>query len=165
MNKKEAAAYLGISTRTLEYHQKKKRISVRYEKGLTGDEAIYDEAELRKLKAALQKPTRATSAAVAPGPEPAQGLETLRGSIAGPVAASSPEALAAFVQVIAAHLPDRLDEELFSLPQAAKRSGVPVSHLRRAVQTGTLKTVAIGGGYGKVKRSDLNRFVREIPER
>jgi hypothetical protein len=42
MNKKEAADYLGISTRALERYMSLQRISVRYEKGKTGDQAIFE---------------------------------------------------------------------------------------------------------------------------
>jgi len=50
MNKKEAAAYLGISTRQLENYARQSRLSVRKEKGKTGDIAIFDDEELRQLK-------------------------------------------------------------------------------------------------------------------
>lgn len=53
MNKKDAADYLGISPRTLEWHTKQGNIGVRYVKGKTGDVADYDEGELRGLKAKL----------------------------------------------------------------------------------------------------------------
>jgi len=52
-NKKEAAAYLGISTRQLENYARGGRLSVRKEKGKTGDIAIFDDEELRRLKTEL----------------------------------------------------------------------------------------------------------------
>lgn len=52
-NKKEAAAYLGISTRQLENYARSGRLSVRKEKGKTGDIAIFDDEELRRLKTEL----------------------------------------------------------------------------------------------------------------
>lgn len=52
-NKKEAAAYLGISTRQLENYARSGRLSVRKEKGKTGDIAIFDDKELRQLKTEL----------------------------------------------------------------------------------------------------------------
>ncbi len=54
MKKQEAADYLGVKIRTLEYHVKQGNIGVRYEKGKTGDVAVFDETELRKLKARLE---------------------------------------------------------------------------------------------------------------
>lgn len=53
MNKKEAAAYLGISTRQLENYARGGRLSVRKEKGRTGNIAIFDDEELRRLKTEL----------------------------------------------------------------------------------------------------------------
>ena len=47
MNKKDAAAYLGISTRQLENYARQGRLSVRKERGRTGNIAIYDEEDLR----------------------------------------------------------------------------------------------------------------------
>lgn len=52
-NKKEAATYLGISTRQLENYARSGRLSVRKEKGKTGDIAIFDDEELRRLKTEL----------------------------------------------------------------------------------------------------------------
>lgn len=52
-NKKEAAAYLGISTRQLENYARQGRLSVRKEKGKTGDIAIFNDGELRHLKIEL----------------------------------------------------------------------------------------------------------------
>jgi len=50
MNKKKSAAYLGISTRQLENYARQGRLSVRKEKGKTGDIAIFDDEEPRLLK-------------------------------------------------------------------------------------------------------------------
>lgn len=50
MKKKEAAAYLGISTRQLENYARQGRVTVRKERGKTGDVSVYDEEELRGLK-------------------------------------------------------------------------------------------------------------------
>lgn len=52
-NKKEAAAYIGVSPRQLENYARQGRLSVRKEKGKTGDIAIFDDEELRQLKAEI----------------------------------------------------------------------------------------------------------------
>jgi excisionase family DNA binding protein len=54
------------------------------------------------------------------------------------------------------------EKMLLSLPQAAEVSGVPVAYLRAAVKAKRLKTVAVGGGYGKVKRVDLETYVENL---
>jgi excisionase family DNA binding protein len=53
MNKKEAAAHLGISTRQLENYAHAGRLSVRKERGKTGDIAVFDDEEIRQLKIEL----------------------------------------------------------------------------------------------------------------
>jgi excisionase family DNA binding protein len=52
---------------------------------------------------------------------------------------------------------------MLTLPEAAELSGISVDHLRSAVRDGKLKTVkGIGGGYGKVKRAELDRFIKSL---
>jgi excisionase family DNA binding protein len=64
MKKKEAAAYLGISTRQVENYARAGRISVRKERGKTGDVSVYDEEELRGLKNELNAKRGVIQAAV-----------------------------------------------------------------------------------------------------
>ena len=54
MNKRDAARYLGISPRALEYHVTQRNIGRRMVPGKTGDVADFNEPELRKLKATLE---------------------------------------------------------------------------------------------------------------
>jgi excisionase family DNA binding protein len=53
LTKKEAAALLGISTRQLENYARAGRVTVRKERGKTGDISVYDEAEINQLKSEL----------------------------------------------------------------------------------------------------------------
>ena len=53
MNKQEAAEFVGIAPRTLEYHVKQGNVGVRYERGPTGDQAVFDESELSALMAKI----------------------------------------------------------------------------------------------------------------
>lgn len=53
LTKKDAAALLGISTRQLENYARAGRITVRKERGKTGDISIYDEAEINQIKSEL----------------------------------------------------------------------------------------------------------------
>ena len=50
MKKKEAADYLGVSTRAIERYTSQGKLSVKYEKGKTRPITIYDPNELKKLK-------------------------------------------------------------------------------------------------------------------
>ncbi len=52
---------------------------------------------------------------------------------------------------------------MLSLPDAARLSGVPVEELRRAAKAGKLRMVRNAGrGFGKVKRTELEAFVRKL---
>jgi hypothetical protein len=62
MNKKEAAAALGISTRALERYIGLNRISVAYVRGRTGDEARFDHAEVERFREELENRTTASGA-------------------------------------------------------------------------------------------------------
>jgi excisionase family DNA binding protein len=53
LTKKEAAALLGISTRQIENYASAGRVTVRKERGKTGDISVYDEAEINQLKSEL----------------------------------------------------------------------------------------------------------------
>lgn len=64
MKKKEAAAFLGISTRQIENYARAGRITVRKERGKTGDISVYDEEELRGLKNELDAKRGVVQAAV-----------------------------------------------------------------------------------------------------
>jgi excisionase family DNA binding protein len=63
MNKKQAIEILGVSEKTLGNYARAGRLNVTYEKGATSKVAVYDEAELRALKAEIDNP--ATPANVA----------------------------------------------------------------------------------------------------
>jgi hypothetical protein len=52
---------------------------------------------------------------------------------------------------------------MLSLPEASRLSGVPVEALRGAVKAGALKVVkSAGRGFGKVKREELERYVKKL---
>lgn len=53
LTKKDAAALLGVSTRQLENYARAGRVTVRKERGKTGDISVYDEAEINQLKSEL----------------------------------------------------------------------------------------------------------------
>lgn len=55
MTKQEAADQLGVSVRALERYTQQSRIAARYEKGRTRPTIIYDESEVERFKAELEK--------------------------------------------------------------------------------------------------------------
>ncbi len=70
LKKKDAAAILGISTRQLENYARAGRITVRKERGKTGDISVYDEDEIRQLKSELDAKRGVIQAAVVREPAP-----------------------------------------------------------------------------------------------
>ena len=61
LDKKQAAEYLGVTTRTLERHAKEGKLSVRYEQSQFGEIAMFDPEELENFREGKQitriKPT------------------------------------------------------------------------------------------------------------
>jgi excisionase family DNA binding protein len=163
MNKKDAADYLGISTRALEYHVKQGNIGVSYERGKTGDVAVFDEAGLRALKARITRPARPATPTVMEGaqtPEtesrslmrlsdtaPLQLLERLADAITSREGKSAPVPVA--------------DKLTLSLAEASALSGLSRNHLREAIGEKKLKARIIGRGW-RVKRIDLNAYVKRL---
>lgn len=70
LTKKEAAALLGISTRQLENYARAGRVTVRKERGKTGDISVYDKAEINQLKSELDAKRGMIQAAVVREPAP-----------------------------------------------------------------------------------------------
>jgi excisionase family DNA binding protein len=160
MNKKETAADLGITPRTLERHMSAGRIAYEIRKGKTGDEAYFAPETVERFKADHLSP-------VIPGKvEQSQALAT-----------TSPVALARqgttsqngqqFAAMIAAAIHSApapvpvADKLTLSLVEAAQLSGLSRGHLREAIEAKKLKARIIGRGW-KVKRDDLDSYVRKL---
>jgi excisionase family DNA binding protein len=152
MNKEEAAAFIGVSVRTLQRLTSKGGIPFHQEQGKKGKETHYDEADLIDYQ---QKNKPATI--MRAGSPLAMTLGTTSDATQG----AAHDMLAAFRALAA---PVKLSEKfLLSLPEAAALSGVPVDKLRSAVNSGALKAIrTIGRGFGKVRRSDLENYVSKL---
>ncbi len=167
----EAAAHVGISTRTLERYVKAARIAVIWTKGKTREVMTFNESDLDALKHELEHPNK-----------PAQGVllapeQSNPSSALAQVPTNTDHAMTVFVErfsesLIGKMLADTLKERsgvpleqklTLSLPEAAKVSGISVEKLRAAVKAKKLKAVkGIGGGYGKVKRADLDDYIKKL---
>jgi excisionase family DNA binding protein len=158
LNKKDAAAYLGISTRALEYHVTQGHISTRKEKGATGDVAMFDEDELRRLKAKIDE-RRAPRVAVVREENESPEAEPRSLARLSDVQPSRPalETLAALMTTRAA-VGDKI---MLTLSDASSLTSLSANHLREAIRAGKLKGKIIGRGY-KIKRSDLDAYVRKL---
>jgi excisionase family DNA binding protein len=159
MNKKDAAAFLGISERALEYHVKQKHIGVRYVKGKTGDVADFDQDELRRLKVEIdsRRAPRASVTRESPEDEPR--------SLARISPLEAPEVLQAIARALrASETQPRADvgsKVMLTLADAAALTSLSEHYLREAVRAGKLKGKIIGRGY-KIKRPDLDAFIKKL---
>jgi excisionase family DNA binding protein len=162
MNKKEAAAYLGISTRALEYHAKQRHIGVRHEKGATGDVAIYDEDELRRLKAEIDErraPRPFVVRDVGEGSATSESSAMVRASDTG---LSVLTAIMEAARSAPALPPVSIGEKIMlTLTDASAITSLSVGHLRAAIHSGKLKGRIIGRGY-RIKRSDLDAYIKRL---
>jgi excisionase family DNA binding protein len=161
MNKKQAAEYLGISTRALERHVSLGHAGVRYVKGRTGDEAFFDETELRQLKAQIDS-RKAPRASVTQdtGELAPESSALVRGSDSG---LSMLKALIEATQEKSNERPAASVGEkiMLTLTDAAALTSLSAGHLRAAIHAGKLKGKIIGRGY-KIKRDDLNAYVKKL---
>ncbi len=183
MNKKDAATYLGISTRTLEWHVKQKNIGARKVRGKTGEIADFDEGELRKLKAQIDErrapvhavervsheshdtePRNMTGLARLSDVSPDQFMQMLAQAYTAGVSEVMQRLPAMLPAAPNGHAPATIsvaDKLTLSLVEAAQLSGLSRNHLRAAIEDKKLKARIIGRGW-KVKRDDLDLYVRKL---
>jgi excisionase family DNA binding protein len=163
-HKKEAATYLGVSTRTLENYVKRGELGVRKMKGATGDVAVYDDDELRRLKAKIDGKRAPHPVVVRDEPNGnSESLAMMRGSI------SHLSPLDLMAAISAATVKERQstpvvtigEKVMLTLLDAAALTSLSVNHLREAIKAGILKGKIIGRGW-KVKRTDLDAYVKSL---
>jgi excisionase family DNA binding protein len=162
MNKRDAANYLGISTRALEGHASKGELSVRYVKGRTGDVADYDESELRKLKAKLDSKRAARPAVTDNSPETREGEPRSLARLSDVQSGDLFQALLALAQKRKTQPQVSPSEKLMvTLKEAAEIVSLSPAHLREAINAKKLKGRIIGRGY-KIKRVDLDAYIKKL---
>ncbi|MGB8511135.1 MAG: excisionase family DNA-binding protein [Pyrinomonadaceae bacterium] len=175
MNKKDAAAYLGISTRALEYHVTQGNIGRRMVKGKTGDVADFDEGELRALKAKLDAHRAPRGAVVSEGNE---SREHEPRSLARLSDVGEARVFSEIVQLIVATLDQNglahlgtkkqakplvpIAEKLtLSITEAAELSGLSKDFLLEAIKKKRLKGAKRGRGWN-IKNADLKTFINKL---
>lgn len=182
MNKKEAAAYLGISTRQLENYARQGRLSVRKEKGRTGDIAIYDDEELSQLKTELDTKRGVIQAAVVrDGTDAADGTgagatSESRAIVRGPTSGLPQLSPHEFIDQLAAAILARQAEQkkkheptinelaakpLLTRAEAQRYTGLSRELLREAVTSGKVKEILLGRAY-RMKRVELDKYVAAL---
>ena len=164
LSKKEAAEYLGISSRTLERHVKDGKIGVRYQPGATNDVAMFDEQDLENFKNERQapkiKPTVVQSTSELVDRQPTDLIDRTAQSSGG------------FLAPLIAPFRD-FSERLFSFPfllqgkilvtlnEAQIITGLSREILMTAIKSGELEAKIMGKAY-RIKRKELERYIDEL---
>jgi excisionase family DNA binding protein len=162
--KKEAAEYLGISTRTLERHVKNGEIIVRYQPGATNDVAMFDEQDLENLRNERQvpkvKPTIVQTSSELVEQQPADITDRITQTSGG------------FLAPLITPFRD-FSERLFSFPfllqgkilvtlnEAQIITGLSREILMNAIKSGELEAKIMGKAY-RIKRKELERYIDEL---
>jgi excisionase family DNA binding protein len=162
MNKKEAAEYLGVSTRLVEKYASEGRLGeVTYVRGRTGKQAEYDRQAVEKLKVALDTP----DAAIATRTPEARLFATLLAeilerreqanieAIRGVLSDGSDKPRSASIRVS--------EKILLTLDDCRLLTGLSRQTLRQAIEDGKLKGRLIGRSF-RIKRADLDMFIKKL---
>jgi excisionase family DNA binding protein len=170
MNKEEAAAYLGISTRTLERYSKDGKLQVKYEGAKTRPIATYDPDDLDKLKAELQTPT--IKPTVSDTDITPTVPDTERGEMSGIVGVlmrlTNPierliDALdRRATQESKPHVPIA-DKVLLTIPEAQALTGLSREIIKEAIEAGNLPAKIMGKAY-RIKRKDIETYIDRLWE-
>jgi excisionase family DNA binding protein len=162
MNKKEVAAFLGISTRLVEKYASEGRLGeITYVRGKTGKQAEYNQEAVEKLKTALESPDTSLATTTpdarlfvaqlveAITTREQAHVEAIRGLLSGNI--EEPRSASARVS----------EKILLNLSDCRSLTGLSDDFLRDAIHSRTLKAKIIGRGY-KVKRQDLDEFINNL---
>ena len=170
LTKKEAAEYLGVSTRTLERYVKNGKLSVRYEDSPNGEIALFDSGELDQFADDKQTP-RITPALRDSGLAPTTS-DTLSRNSSGVVAgllAPFQElterlafALSDYEERRETITPDKLRGKLLlTLAEAQILTGLSREILMEAIRDRKLPSQIMGKAY-RIKARDLEHFIDEL---
>jgi excisionase family DNA binding protein len=170
MNKKEAAEYLGVSTRAIERYTQKGLLSVKYEGGKTRPVAVYDSEELDKLKEELET-TIYKPAIESSSPTPTN-LATTDISLSGLVEklfiplshqlALLTEAIKNLQTFPTAPSAVKIENKLLlTLREVQALTGLSREILREAIGSGKLKAQIVGKAW-RVKRKDLEEYIENL---
>ena len=181
LDKKQAAEYLGVTTRTLERHTKEGKISVRYEQAQFGEVALFDPEELAAFKEGKQT-TRVKPAVELDQPEPKpQQNQLIRVSQTStelnPQQPESNFGIAAFIAPLAGlfgSLTRAIDNHgsrvsttelrsklLLTLDEAQTITGLSREILQDAIKNGELPSKMMGKAH-RVKTQDLERYIADL---
>jgi len=156
MNKAEVCAALGVSDRTVQRLTSQGRLPCRYENAPNGGRRpVYETADVEKLKkqmaAGSSGETTGQSMAVA-GRLPVQQFKEMIEGLVVAIARANPAPPAIAIT----------DKFTLTLAEAAELSGLARGFLREAIRSRKLKGIRGAGRGFRIKRSDLETFVRGL---
>jgi excisionase family DNA binding protein len=187
LDKKQAAEYLGVTTRTLERHVKDGKFSVRYEPSQNGEIALFDPEELgnfREGKATVRvkpaveseqsslmpKPPQNSQGQITHTPERSELLQTQQpesiplgiGTLIAPLGAW----LGSLTRAIDNHgsritTTELRSKLLLTLDEAQTITGLSREILQEAIKNGELPSKIMGKAY-RIKTQDLERYIANL---
>ena len=184
LDKKQAAEYLGVTTRTLERHAKEGKLSVRYETSQFGEIAMFDPEELENFREGKQT-TR-----IKPTVEPERTEQIDRPLNPQSQIARSPQAelfnsqqpesnfgiatLMAPLGALFGNLTRAIDNHgsrvsttelrsklLLTLDEAQAITGLSRDLLQEAIKNGELPSKMMGKAH-RIKTQDLERYIADL---
>ena len=167
LTKKEAAEYLGVSTRTLERYVKNGKLSVRYEDSSNGEIALFDSDELDQFADDKQTP-RIMPASMDLGLAMTTSDMVLSRCVGG-LLAPFQELTERLIFALSDHedrrekiTPDKLRGKLLlTLAEAQIMTGLSREILMEATKDGRLPSQIMGKAY-RIKAKDLEKFIDEL---
>jgi excisionase family DNA binding protein len=151
LTKQEAADRLGVSIRAIENYSSKGKLHPQYTAGQRGKVALFDEAEVERLKdergEIVYSPKSNTALATMPGQ-----LSVLANLISDAIQQkdSAPERSASVGEKI-----------LLDLKDCHILTGLSDGHLRAAIKEKKLKGKILGKSY-RIKRTDLDSYIKKL---
>jgi excisionase family DNA binding protein len=184
LDKKQAAEYLGVTTRTLERHAKEGKLSVRYETSQFGEVAMFDPEELEAFKEGKQisriKPTvepERTEPSDRPLNPQSQIARSPQAELFNPQQSETTFGIAALMAPLGAlfgNLTRAIDNHgsristtelrsklLLTLDEAQAITGLSRDLLQEAIKNGELPSKMMGKAY-RIKTQDLERYIADL---
>ncbi len=167
MNKKEAASYLGVSTRAIERYTQQGKISVKYEKGKTRPVAVYEQQELDRLKeelnATVHKPAVEISTKTDNLDLAGVGVSGLVEKLVIPLSQQLKQLTEAVQNLERRRTPIVPVEEklLLTLKEVQALTGLSREILREAIAAKKLKAKIVGKAW-RIKRGDLEDYIEQL---
>lgn len=166
MNKKEAAAYLNVSTRAIERYTAQGKLTPIYKKGRTGPAPVYDQVQLDDLKKQMDMAADATHPTVQIDKHDKKDKSDKHDRDSALVLRSGSRAdLVAFIAALdkarGISIADISVKPLLTRAEAQRYTGLSKELLHQAVTSGKVKEIKLGRAY-RMKRTDLDAYIEQL---